>query len=435
MTTDVLSDWPKVEANLAQATLWLNDLPEALDHSDPMAAVVARARQLADQYHRLIRVHVTTPEAQQILVVDIDGQVSVEAMYDLPKDKPKGVLAGLGGLRDKIAPKPPSGNLAARPPRGWVAPPQPAPVMTGRRAEMSPVIAGDAWDTVLGASQTGKVGKDAWRAVVGQTWRRPHVVEFRNAKGGVGKTTGACLVASGFGMWSAQPVGLIDNNPSGKLVFRLEAARRGMMTISDVVAQLSNQDTVTSGLWLQSYMESQPSGRFMALPARDGFVNVDDAGKAVLAPTTLSSPMFDRVMGLACEAFRVVVLDGGNNETDDQQLGALRWDDMIVIATEWDAQSCEGVRSLVTGLKRMGRNDLVRSAILMPTIKPATKAQKVNEAVMMQACAVDGIQVCPIPRLTSLADGPIVLARQPRSVQQATQQLCAAIAARFAAKE
>lgn len=412
----LVADWPVVRADLTARTVAINGMVEALPAGDVTQVLVGRLAQLAGQFRRPVRVDVVTPAGPQRLVVGEDGQVEVELVQEQPAH----------GHRPLFR-KP---DQPAQPARPVV--PQP-PAVPSRPADPSGQ-AWQAWDQVFTAGSEPAGRGDDLHRLIGRTWQKPHYVAVMCDKGGVGKTVTACLLAAGFGAWSPQPVALIDNNPTGTLVSRLEVASPGMPTILDVADGLKTCQT-PSGLWLQGFMTGQPSGRFSALPARNSMVRVNADGQAELVQATLDSDVFDQVMRLAAEQFRVVILDGGNNGADAQQVGAIRWSDCLMLATTWDKQSCKAVSGLLGALERSGRPDLIASAILVPTTTPASAAQRGNRKLLLQACQQHGVEVCPLPRVKTLVDGPIILASQPKPVREATLRMCGAVAARFAAKE
>lgn len=434
-----VANWPIVKADIEAGTIVVNGTPELIREGDPTVGVIDRTAELANTFHRPIRVSLATPEGDQVLVVDESGGVEVEA---LPEPAPR-----RRGRKGQVPAAPAKQGVTPRlaMPEWLAKPHRPAAAdrlaVADRLAEPDPpaapyrpASAASAWDEALTVPKRVR-GANSIDALIGRTWTKCHYVAVVNSKGGVGKTIGSVLLASVFGQGSGQGVCLVDNNPTGTLAKRLEVASRDAPTILTVADALA-AGAEPSGVWLTGFMQYQPQGRFSALVARDSPVSADSAdGQARLVQATLDSDTFDTIMTAAGQSFRIVVADGGNNDADEQQTGAMRWADCLVIATDWTAVSCEGVKTQVQMLRAFGRTDLIRSAILMPTDEPSSPEQKANRTGVLRACKADGIEVCPIPRVPSLVDGPLLLRKQPASVVKAAKRLAGAAALRFAQNE
>jgi len=455
--------WPVMKADLSQPVMWVNGEPTPINGPDRMAGIVAVAAYWAQTWKRPIRVTVTTPGGDQVLVVDEDGNPELEAL--VPKEQQKrGWRPGRSAKATSAPPMMPSplgGGVgvpspAMIPPPARLAPPAaperlaPPEALGDNAFEVTselpvvgswPVTPPDAGgfgdlDGMFDRSAAGEVSRrhDPKDAVARQ-FTRTHFVTVMGAKGGPGKTTTAALVAAAFGMWSGERVALIDNNPTGSLAARLEKSRPGQATIIDVARDLDTVGEAASGLWLQSYMTYQPSGKFSSLVARTTPVQRGRDGQARLVEATLPYTTFQTLMALARQVFRVVVLDGGNNDADSQHMGALSIADCVLLVTDWSGPACKAVAIQLATLRELGRDDLISSAIVIGSGTPATKERKRNQKTLLAACANQNVPVMLVPRVPSLSDGPVILAHQPSFVQKAVAELACAIADRFEATE
>jgi len=476
--------WPVMSADLSQPVMLVNGQPVPIGGSDRMAGIVAVAANWASQWKRPIRVTVTTPGGDQVLVVDEDGHPEMEALV-APETKRRGLFGLARGKANTAKPQVtyphPAPVPAARlgQPGVGVTPQvatqtQPAP--PARLEPPAPPADDGGSDGDLGADEvypvveameaTGQLPSvQTWpstqpdgvfgeldglfevsgaderarrndpRDAVARQFTRTHFMVVTGSKGGVGKTTTAAVVASAFGMWSGEHTALIDNNPTGTLASRLEVSRPGQATIVDVARDLAQVGDKASGLWLQGYMTYQPSGKFRSLVARTTPIERGSNGQAQLVAATLPIDTFNTVMELASQAFRVVVLDGGNNDADSQHTGALGVVDCVLVVTDWSGPACKAVATQLSTLRQLGRDDLVASAIVVGSGTPATRERKRNQKTLLAMCAEQGVQVVMLPRVPSLKDGAVILSRQPTFMQKAAAELACAIADRFEAAE
>jgi|GEM_PF-4108904 len=295
----------------------------------------------------------------------------------------------------------------------------PAPAYT----PPSPIPVGVWSDAAWDVSEPDAFGV----APVGDGW----VVMTANTKGGSGKTVDALGLAAELASRGLKVV-VIDNDPTGKLATRLESAPAGMPTIMDAASALRANPGLDGG-WLLSMLTWQPINQFYALPARRDSVVTDEKGQRRLVEATLDSGEFSMLVALAKKVFQVVILDCGNNDVDEQSWGAMTWADALVLAAEWTDASCSGVQQIMKTLTQMGLTGLVSRAVLASVGKPLSRAQKTNQKRLVAKCRECGVPWVTIPRCASLADGRIVLARQPGSVRKAFGELADLVCERFAA--
>jgi len=461
-----------MSADLSKPVMLVNGVSTPIAGSDRMAGIVAVAAMWAVQWKRPVRVTVTTPGGDQVLVVDEDGNPEMEALV-VPETKQHHFFSrGAGKAKTpKARPVPayPSvpvalASQAARPvatvaraqaqPVPLAPPERPAPLAppadddvmeaTGELPTVPVWVApqmddGSAFGQLEGLFEGFDSGDRGRRRdpkdLVARQYTRTHFVAVTGAKGGVGKTTTAAMLASAFGMWSGEHVALIDNNPTGTLSARLEVSRPGQMTIVDVARDLAQIGDQATGLWFQGYTTYQPSGKFRSLVARTTPIERGRDGQAQLVAATLPIDTFNTVMGFASQVYRIVVLDGGNNDADSQHTGALGVVDCLLIVTDWSAAGCKAVVTQLSALRQLGRDDLVASAIVVGSGTPTSKERKRNQKTLHAACVAQGVQVVSLPRVGSLRDGPVILARQPGFVQKAAADLACAVADRFEASE
>ncbi len=215
-----------------------------------------------------------------------------------------------------------------------------------------------------------------------------------NRKGQAGKTPVAVLLAAAFATKRPNDVVLVDLNPVGNLALR--TVQSSTATVSDLVAALKGaHQGFPDVVDLDELMQWQPEGYF-TVPSRDSLVIQQEGDEPVLAPR-LSRHDVDLLAAALTKRRHVVGLDGGNNDADEAWQRAADLADVLVVPVKWDPPTCTLAGQMLDELAELGRSDLSRTAIIVPTWSPAETADKGRARSYEAHFRSAGHRVMPIP--------------------------------------
>ena len=246
-----------------------------------------------------------------------------------------------------------------------------------------------------------------------------------NRKGEAGKTPISVLLAAAFATKRPNDVVLVDLNPVGNLALR--TVQSTTATVSDVVAALRELDRLPYASDLDGLMNWQPEG-YHAIPSRDSLVIQQEGDEPVLAPR-LSLHDFDLLSRSLHANAHVLGLDTGNNDGDEAWQRASELSDVLVVPVKWDPPTCTQAGQMLDDLVKLGRSDLARSAIVVPTWGPAEVVDKGRAKDFEAYFRSKGHRVMPIPPDPHLAGkGVITWARLKPATRDAALALAREVA-------
>lgn len=246
-----------------------------------------------------------------------------------------------------------------------------------------------------------------------------------NRKGEAGKTPVAVLLAAAFATKRPNDVVLVDLNPVGNLALR--TVQTTSATVSDMVTALKGLDRLPYASDLDGLMNWQPEG-FHAIPSRDSLVIQAEGDEPTLAPR-LTRHDFDLLTRALQANSHVIGLDAGNNDSDEAWQRASELANVLVIPVKWDPPTCNLAGLMLEDLVKMGRSDLVRSAIIVPTWGPTEVIDKKRAKSFEAYFRSKGHRVMPIPPDPHLAGkGVITWARLKPATRDAALALAREVA-------
>lgn len=246
-----------------------------------------------------------------------------------------------------------------------------------------------------------------------------------NRKGEAGKTPVAVLLAAAFATKRPNDVVLVDLNPVGNLALR--TVQTTSATVSDMVTALKGLDRLPYASDLDGLMNWQPEG-FHAIPSRDSLVIQAEGDEPTLAPR-LTRHDFDLLTRALQANSHVIGLDAGNNDSDEAWQRASELANVLVVPVKWDPPTCNLAGLMLEDLVKMGRSDLVRSAIIVPTWGPTEVIDKKRAKSFEAYFRSKGHRVMPIPPDPHLAGkGVITWARLKSATRDAALALAREVA-------
>ncbi|MDR1213750.1 MAG: hypothetical protein LBK54_06695 [Propionibacteriaceae bacterium] len=226
-------------------------------------------------------------------------------------------------------------------------------------------------------AQSRRSRESADERALASRWPTPRTVLVASGgRGGAGKTTVSVLLGAALGNFTGQVPALLDNNPAGDVDLALDQGS-DVPTVEDLVAalpELSKDGVATSQT--ESFLSWQPSGRFVALPARKRAVKVRPDGSVGLAEPTISAAEFGGVWRLVSRSHPLVVVDSGNNIADAPFKAALEVADVLVVPIQWWFEWVDSAVGMLEDLIDAGHGDLARNAIVVGTAKPGGEAPR-----------------------------------------------------------
>lgn len=187
---------------------------------------------------------------------------------------------------------------------------------------------------------------------------RPMTIVVANPKGGVGTTV--CTVGLGgtFGHFRGGSVVAWDNNESYGTLDVRTMSNGGTNTVVDLLNDMDRFNRVDARAGdLGGYLRAQPNASFDVLASDQDSSRMEEIG----------DEEFEQIHALMSRFRDLIIIDSGNNSRRPNFLAAIKTCDQLVIPTNLSHDSIRAVSLLTDQLDAMGRNDLVRNAVVIVT--------------------------------------------------------------------
>lgn len=227
------------------------------------------------------------------------------------------------------------------------------------------------------------------------------VLATANTKGGAGKTTlAALLVSAATALAGHHDAVLVDINPSGNLAEHTRQSAGGDVlelaeACADPVFGVSPRD-------LDPFVSWQPAGWAITCPP--SIATVD--GELV---SDLDGQDLSRIMTTLRRAFRLIVLDTGNNAKDEAWQAAMRSAARILVPLQWDPDTLVQAQAMIADMAKVGHHQLRERIVFVGTYGPGARPDRKRERQYRTALETSGWTVMDIPPDRHIAEKGIIV--------------------------
>lgn len=351
---------------------------ESADHDDLVRQVLLTATSAAANHGGPLHMTITDQDGITEMLVHPDGrrELATNRAQALASPQDDDLITTTPPARTALAERTPHRAPADHPEHtGPAGDPQAAPLIEQAPQDVSPAgeprptrrelreqsfltttreeaPASTGWRGALariGIKTTPSAAELARRAderAVSQHWPGPRTVAIVNGKGGASKTPTTILLSAVLARYGGSGVLAWDNNPTrGTLGWRTEQGPHEH-TVLDLLPH--TEDLLAPGARtaeLSHWVHHQREDRYDVLRSNP----------TVLAPDQrITADAFDDLHRVATKYFRLVIIDSGNDESDEAWLRMIEHADHLVVATTTREEHAESGRLL---LAELGRRD------------------------------------------------------------------------------
>lgn len=273
----------------------------------------------------------------------------------------------------------------------------------------------------MGPTDAERAERENERAV-SQHWPGVRTVTVVNGKGGSGKTPTTILLAAAFARWSGSGVLAWDANQTrGTLGWRTEQGPHDG-TVLDLLPQVDRLLGVGA--------LSGDMAQFVHHQGRDRFDVLRSQPLALAADQRVSPSAFDRVWSVCARFYPLLVIDTGNDESDELWLRVVDHTDQLVVPTNTRGDSAEAGALLLDALRSRddhGRELADNAIVVVSQADPKAKASDVEAIVRgFEQMGVRG--VATVPYDPAMVDGHLEWSALSPKTRSAWLSAAAAVA-------
>jgi MinD-like ATPase involved in chromosome partitioning or flagellar assembly len=440
MSSETIPAWPRAEATIhpdgtGQVTIGgTSHQVSAATLADARTAVIDLVAQTAAKLGRPLRTTTRDPDGHWPLIIYPDQRVEPDDDPPTPSsgqptaarepDPPAPVLT-LPQPVDTSQPPTPTGWV--RPPRGpaHAAPARGRPSFLTQEPVEEPASRG--WRGLLSRAGIRVSPSDAERAeradvhAVSQHWPGPRTIVVANGKGGAGKTPSTILLAAVFARYGGAGVLAWDANQTrGTLGWRTEQGPHDA-TVLDLLPQVPRLlGTEAQSGDLAHYTHHQTADRYDVLRSQP---------LKLASEQRLQMGDIDAIWAVAARFYRVIIIDTGNDESDETWLRAAWHADVLVVPTTTRPDHAEAGALLLDALRTRDERSarLAQQAVAIVT-QADPRANKSDVDTIVDGYRTLTRQVVHIPYDPALVDGPLHWDSLHPATQRAWLRAAAAVA-------
>lgn len=446
MSPHSVTTWPHIHATMnpdGSAHLTTNGINRDFTPAPPeetRQAIIEAVTETAQEFNRSVRLHTTGPDGDWVLIITPTGNIETETGPPAGRKRNKETPPMPVVPASPVDPRPISQlrlQSVDTPPTAKHVDPTPdpagstAPAVPRRRAEVNTVLYPEqeltpvesGWRSILarvGIRIKPSVAELARRddiAAVSQHWPGLRTVLIASPKGAANKTPTTALLSAAFARRGGAGVVAWDNNETrGTLPWRTEKSSHDA-TVLDLLKDVEKfkSETAQAGM-MAHYLHHQAADRYDVLWSDQ---SIDGDHK-------ISGEEFDKIHAVLGKYYRMLFLDSGNGERDENFIAAVAKADQLVVPVVASKDVLEGAERMLDRLHGQGGHAEKLAQNAIGIVSQRYQGTSVAEAVETMRSRVKDLVVVPFDH--SLVDGMIWFdALQPAS-QKAWEHAAATVA-------